>query len=158
MALLVGKQHLNKIDKKGRVSVPKPFRDIFESQGFRGLYAFPSFKFPAIELCGKALLERISQSLDTLAMFSDDQDDLATVIMNNAEELPFDPEGRIVLPKEFLDHAGLVTEALFVGGGARCQIWEPKAFAEQNRRAFERARSRGATLPLRPLIVGDKES
>jgi MraZ protein len=150
MALLVGKQHVNRIDKKGRVSVPKAFRDVFEAQGFRGLYAFPSFKFPAIELCGRAFMERIGASLDAFAMFSDDQDDLATVIMNNAEELPFDPEGRIVLPKAFLDHAGLVSDVLFVGGGARGQIWEPRAFVEQNRRALERARARGAVLPIRP--------
>lgn len=149
MALLVGKQHVNKVDKKGRISVPKRFRDVMERQGFRGLYAFPSFKFPAIETCGLALMRRMSESLDDLALFSDDRDDLVTVVMNNAEELPFDPEGRVVLPKEFLDHAGIASEAVFVGAGTRCQIWEPDAFAAHNKRAFASARARGATLPLR---------
>ncbi len=149
MALLVGKQHVNKVDKKGRISVPKRFRDAFEQQGFRGLFAFPSFKFPAIETCGLSLMKRMSDSLDDLALFSDDRDDLVTVIMNNAEELPFDPEGRVVLPKEFLDHAGIESDAVFVGGGTRCQIWDPQKFAAHNKQAFANARARGATLPMR---------
>lgn len=154
MALLVGR-HLNKIDKKGRVSVPKAFREAFAGQGFAGVYAYPLFKFPALEACGEAFMTRISESLDEgMAMFSDEQDDLATVIMNNAEPLPFDPEGRVVLPKHFLDHARLSSDAIFVGRGTRFQIWEPAAFEVQNRQAFERARSRGATLRLMP--AGEK--
>lgn len=148
MALLVGKQHINRIDKKGRLSVPKPFRDVFEAQGFRGLYAFPSFKFPAIEACGETLMVRLQASLDGLALFSDDRDDLATVILNNAEALPFDPEGRVVLPRDLLAHAGIVEDAVFVGAGSHCQIWAPAAFAAHNRQAFERARARGTVLPM----------
>ncbi len=155
MALLVGKQHVNRIDKKGRLSVPKPFRDVFEAQGFRGVYAFPSFKFPAIEVCGLALMKRLEASLDHLALFSDDRDDLAAIILNNAEALPFDPEGRVTLPAEFCAHAGIDGPALFVGGGARCQIWEPAAFAQRNRAAFDRARLRGAVLPMHPPAGDD---
>ncbi|MBM3564708.1 MAG: division/cell wall cluster transcriptional repressor MraZ [Alphaproteobacteria bacterium] len=158
MALLVGKQHVYRIDKKGRLSVPKSFRDVFEAEGFRGVYAFPSFKFPAIEVCGLALMKRLEASLDHLAMFSDDRDDLAAVVLNNAEALPFDPEGRIVLPAEFLAHAGIIGPALFVGAGARCQVWEPDAFAARNRAAFDRARARGAVLPMLKPGDGTEES
>ncbi len=150
MALLVGR-HKNKIDRKGRVSVPKPFRSTFAEQDFNGVYAYPLFKFPAIEVCDEAFMTRISLSLDDLDMFSDEQDDLATVIMNNAEALSFDPEGRIVLPKRFLDHAEIKSDAIFVGRGHRFQIWAPEAFELQNARAFDRARVRGATLPLRDV-------
>lgn len=155
MALLVGRQHINRIDKKGRVSVPKSFRDVFETQGFRGLYAFPSFKFPAIEACGQSVMARLQTSLDGLALFSDDRDDLATVVLNNAEALPFDPEGRVVLPRDFLAHAGITTEAAFVGAGSHCQIWAPAAFSAHNRQAFERARARGAVLPMAKARDGE---
>lgn len=151
MALLVGR-HVNKIDKKGRVSVPKAFREAFAGQGFAGIYVYLLFKVPALEAAGEAFMSRIGESLDeTMEMFSDEQDDLATIIMNNAEALPFDSEGRVVLPQQFIDHAGLSTDAVFVGRGARFQIWEPAAFEVQNRQAFERARARGATLRLKPL-------
>jgi MraZ protein len=148
MALFVGR-HVNKIDKKGRVSVPKPFRAVFQSQGETRIYAYPLFKHAAIEACGEDFMVRLSRSLDDLDMFSDEQDDLAAVILENAHALPFDPEGRIVLPKELLDHAGLSSQAVFVGRGARMQIWEPKAYESNRQTAFERARARGATLRLR---------
>lgn len=156
MALLVGR-HVNKIDKKGRVSVPKHFRAAFEGQSFRGVYAYPLFKHPAIEACDESFMARLSDSLDDMDMFSDEQDDLATVIMNNAEPLPFDPEGRVVLSKRLTDHAGITDEAVFVGRGRRFQIWSPSAFEDQNQRAFERARARGATLKLRPAPGGSEE-
>jgi len=149
MALVIGR-HTNKIDRKGRVSVPKPFRSAFADQAFSGVYAYPLFKHPAIEVCDEAFMTRISDSLDDLDMFSDDQDDLATVIMNNAEALAFDPEGRIVLPKRFLEHADIKSDAVFVGRGRRFQIWSPGSFEAQNQHSFDRARTRGATLRLRP--------
>ncbi len=157
MALFVGR-FVNKIDKKGRVSVPKPFRDAFANQSFAGLFAYPLFKSPAIEACDEAFMARLSESLDDLDMFSDEQDDLAAVILENAHSLSFDPEGRIVLPEELLFHAGIATQAVFVGRGARMQIWEPETYAEHAKKSFERARSRGATLRLRPRdAVGDGE-
>lgn len=152
MPLLVGR-HVNKIDKKGRVSVPKPFRDALlkgnGDGGFSGLYAYPLFKVHAIEACDEAFMQRLSESLDDLDMFSDEQDDLAAVILENAHALPFDPEGRIVLPPELTEYAGIDGQALFVGRGARLQIWNPEAYEPQRNQAFERARARGATLKLR---------
>ncbi len=156
MALLVGR-HVNKIDRKGRVSVPKPFRDAFKDQSFSGLFAYPLFKYPAIEACGEDFMNRISQSLDDLDLFSDEQDELAAVIMENAHPLAFDPEGRVVLPPELLEHAGITSEALFVGRGTRLQIWTPETYAKHARQTFEKARSRGATLKLRPSGSADGE-
>lgn len=153
MALLVGR-HVNKIDKKGRISVPKPFRAAYESPDFSGIYVFPSFKFPAIEVCARGFIERLSSSLDALAMFSDDQDDLA-VIIETAHELPFDPEGRVVLPHELIEYAGLSGEALFVGRGTRVQIWQPAAYEARREEALGRAKARGATLILGPSTDGN---
>ena len=47
MELFVGK-HFNKVDKKGRVSVPKPFRSALYKQTFKGVYVFPQFKYSAL--------------------------------------------------------------------------------------------------------------
>lgn len=157
VALLVGR-HVNRIDKKGRVSVPKPFRaslarsrvarQAADADAFTGLYAFPSFKYPALEACDEAFMLRLAEGLEDLDVFSDDQDDLAAVILENARELPMDGEGRIVLPDELRDFANIKGEVLFVGRGARMMMWEPKAYDAQRGDAFERAKSRGMTLKL----------
>lgn len=147
MALFVGR-YANRIDKKGRVSVPKPFRDAFEGQAFNGVFVYPLFKFNACEACGEDFMTRLSDSLEDLPMFSDEQDDLS-VILESAHRLPFDPEGRIALPPEILKATGVTSQALFVGRGRRFHIWEPKAYDANRGRAFDRARARGATLLLR---------
>lgn len=153
MALFVGR-HLNKIDKKGRTSVPKPFRASFEGQSFRGMYAYPSFKFPAIAACGEEFMILLSDSLTAETdFFSDDQDDLAAVILENATQLSFDGEGRVILPQDLLDHAGITDEALFVGRGREFFIWEPGAYETHSKQAFNRAREAKRTLKLK--VTGD---
>ena len=155
MALFVGK-HVNKIDKKGRVSVPKPFRATVQSRGFSSIYVYPRFKQRALEACDEEFMTRLSRSLDDLDLFSDDQDDLASVILANAHELTFDSEGRIALPADLAEYAEIKGEALFVGQGPRFQIWQPAAFEGFSAIAFERAKSRGATLKLaKPEETGE---
>lgn len=153
MAALIGR-HVNKIDKKGRVSVPKPFRDALSDQSFAGIYVFPSFKYSAIEAAGEDFIDRIVTSLDGLDMFSDEQDDLAAAILENSHSLPFDPEGRVVLPRDLIEYAGIKTQVAVVGRGTRFQIWDPKGYEGHRLQAFERARARGATLKLRPSGTG----
>ena len=154
MALLVGR-HLNKIDKKGRVSVPKPYREAVLAEGFAGVYIYPYFKYPALEGAGEAFMQRISASLeDNLELFSDAQEDLAAITLENTFQLAFDPEGRITLPSELCQHAGLDGQALFVGRGSRFQIWSPDAYDEHRGGALERAKRAGATLQLSPSPSG----
>ena len=150
MAALIGR-HINRIDKKGRVSVPKQFRDVLSGQGFEGIYTFPSFKYPAVEGCGEEFIQRIIASLDDLDLFSDEQDDLASTILENTHQLTYDTEGRIILPSAVLKHANINSEAIFVGRGKRFQIWEPTAYELHSSHSFSRAKKkgvRGSTAPF----------
>ena len=149
MALFVGR-HINRIDKKGRVSVPRPFRAALQAVGSQILYLYPLFKASAAEACDQAFMSRLSASLDDLDMFSDDQDDLAAIILESAHALNFDTEGRIQLPAEIIEHTSISIEVLFVGRGARFQIWSPRIYESNRSQAFERAKARSATLSLRP--------
>ena len=146
----------NKVDKKGRVSVPKPFRDHFAREGFSGVYVYPSIRFAAIEACGESYFRQLTQRLDdSLEMFSPEQDDLLIAILDNAHAAPFDPEGRIVIPAELLEMAAISTEARFVGRAHFFQIWQPQAHEEHRKRGLEQARARGVTLPPRPGSGGE---
>jgi MraZ protein len=143
--------HINKIDRKGRVSVPKPFRDSLGAlgPGFPGVYVYPSFTAAAIEGCSEEFMNRVSESISELNLFSEEQDDLASVLLGSAHALPFDPEGRVVLPDALIQHANLGTQAAFVGRGQSFQIWNPETYKEHSARAFERARARNMTLELK---------
>ena len=155
MAMLVG-QHVNKIDSKGRISVPKPFRANFQGASFSGLFVYPLFNQPALEACTEAYMERMIESLDSIDMFSEEQDDMAAVTVENTHQLAFDPEGRVVLPPELLEHAGIEAKAVFVGRGSRMRIWNPDMFRQASKASFESARARKATLSVRKP-TGDGE-
>ena len=144
--------HVHKIDRKGRVSVPAQFRAALLGQSFPGIIAFPSFResYEAIEACGMDRMELLSASLDRLDPFSDQRGDLAAVIFGAAVQLPFDGEGRILLPDHLRDHAGIGQQATFVGFGRTFQIWAPEAYAGFATAARQRAREARASLSLDP--------
>lgn len=140
--------HKNKVDKKGRVSVPKTFRALFEGEAFNGLYVYPSFRQPTLEACPESFMERIVDSIEDAPMFSDEYDDIS-IIVESAQRLPFDTEGRIVIPDEFRADVQIKDEIAFVGRGRTFQMWAPKVYEEMRKPAFERAKQRGLTLKLR---------
>jgi MraZ protein len=61
--------------------------------------------------------------------------------MGLVRELPFDPEGRITLPRSLAEDAGIGEEATFVGLGNRFQIWAPDRHATHHQAALARARA-----------------
>lgn len=139
----------NKVDRKGRVSVPATFRAALATQTFAGIIAFPSFRLTAIEGSGIDRMEEMSARHDSLSQFSEDHESLA-VIFADAQQLPFDGEGRIVLPESLAEHAGITESAAFVGLGKTFQIWEPGRFRAHQEELRARARNQGITLPPRP--------
>ena len=118
----------NKIDKKGRVSVPATFRSHLSSLGYNGFVSYPSFNHPALEACSQDRIEKLSNTIDSLNPFEEKRDFFATSILSESENLQFDTEGRISLSKKLLNHAKIKDNVLFVGLGKTFQIWEPKSF------------------------------
>ena len=147
MALFLS-TYVNKVDRKGRVSVPAPFRGTLSGQNYSGFVAFRSYRVPAIEALDMLRMEQISASADRLDLFSDEHDDLSATIFADATQLTFDGEGRITLPKDLADHADIADHAAFVGRGRTFQIWEPDAFIRHQEAARDRARSQRMTMRL----------
>ena len=155
MAVFIGTFE-NKVDRKGRVSVPAQFRQMLAGQSFQGIVAFRSYRAAAIEACGIDFMERLNDSVSSMDLFSDAHDDLAATIFADSQQLPFDGDGRIVLPPRLAEHAGIAERAAFVGKGPIFQIWEPGALEAHKEDARARARSQGLTLPLRPNQEGSR--
>ena len=118
----------NKMDKKGRVSVPANFRAYLNSLGYNGFISYPSFNHSALEACSQDRIEKLSSTIDTLNPFEEKRDYFATSVLSESENFQFDTEGRVSLSKKLLDHAQIKNNILFVGLGKTFQIWEPKNF------------------------------
>ena len=118
----------NKIDKKGRVSVPASFRSYLNSLGYNGFIGYPSFNNPALEGCSQDRIEKLSNTIDSLNPFEEKRDYFATSVLSGSENFQFDPEGRVSITQKLLNHANIKNSVLFVGLGKTFQIWEPRSF------------------------------
>ena len=118
----------NKIDKKGRVSVPSTYRSHLNSMGYNGFITYPSFNYSALEACSQDRIERLSSTIDSLNPFEEKRDYFATSVLSESVNLQFDTEGRVSLTQKLLDHSKIKNNILFVGLGKTFQIWEPKIF------------------------------
>ena len=63
---------INKIDSKGRVSIPSVFRSVLEYQGFPGVYIYPSFTSQAIDGGGQILIDQIAESVEKMQLFAEE--------------------------------------------------------------------------------------
>ncbi len=118
----------NKLDKKGRVSVPASFRSHLSNLGYNGVVCYPSFNNSSIEAWPQDRIEKISNAIDSLSPFEEKKDYFATSILSESVNLQFDSEGRISLTTKLLKHAKIKNSMLFVGQGKTFQIWEPTSF------------------------------
>jgi MraZ protein len=133
----------NKIDAKGRVSVPASFRAVLERDGYTqgsagGIYCYPSLDAPALDAGGQSLAKKIDGLLDGLPDYSDERDELSVALYGDVHILSLDQDGRIVLPEALRTHAGLSTHITFVGLGTKFQMWEPARFEDRRARAREK--------------------
>ena len=136
----------NKIDKKGRVSVPASFRSYLSNLGYNGVICYPSFNNQSIEAWPQDRVEKISNSIDTLSPFEEKRDFFATSILSESINLQFDSEGRISLTPKLLKHAKIKNSMVFVGQGKTFQIWEPTIFEKFKIKARKKANLNRANL------------
>ena len=118
----------NKIDKKGRVSVPATFRSYLNTMGYNGFISYPSFNHSALEACAQDRIEKLSSTIDSLNPFEEKRDYFATSVLSESESHQFDTEGRVSISEKLLNHAKIKNNILFVGLGRTFQIWEPTNF------------------------------
>ncbi len=149
----------NKIDSKGRVSVPASFRAILAKEDGEGIYCYPSLDAPALDAGGSRLVNQIGELLEELAPYGDEKDQLATALYGDSVMLKIDSDGRVNLPANLREHAGLLDKVVFVGLGGKFQIWEPEQFEAHRLQAREKVRELRKMLGVgrRPKGGGEAE-
>jgi MraZ protein len=151
-------QHQNRLDAKGRVSVPSAYRAALKQlTGSSEMILRPSFTHACIEAWPTLRFNELEKSLNALDVFSAEYEDLSTAIYADAYPIEPDKDGRILLPDALLKHAGLSDAVTFMGNGPIFQIWEPAAAAARAIEARTKAKERQQMLPaaaLAPVVIG----
>lgn len=142
----------NKVDAKGRVSLPSDYRAIVKELSTE-IVCYRSLNAPCIEGCLEDTLDKLATEIENSTdFFSETQDNLTNLIFGDAKRFPFDSTGRIVLSEKLLKHAGITDTAVFVGKGRKFQIWNPENWAK------EEARIRAEVMKKRPVLKQTKEA
>lgn len=141
---------INKVDSKGRVSLPADYRAITKDLSTE-IVCYRSLTSPCIEGCTEELLDKLATDIETsLDFFSQEQDEITSIIFGDAKRFPFDSTGRIMLSDKLLQHADIKDTAVFVGKGKKFQIWNPENWEK------EEAKIRKEVFKNRPSLKGDK--
>ena len=131
-------ESVHKVDQKGRVSVPAPFRRVLEegdpdwteglNPNFVLIYGMPSGHcLEGYTIEGAA---RLDEKVSRMGSFSRERRALERLLNTQSVYVAVDENGRIVLPQRLREMFGLEEEALFAGMGEHFQIWAPKAYGE----------------------------
>ena len=133
----------NRIDSKGRVSVPAAFRSVMAQSNIQDLYCFQDFVFPAISVGGSELLERFERQIAAGDPFSPEANEMSLLIHGGGVFMKLDSEGRLPVTDFIRDYTGITTDVTFVGRADHFQLWAPQTFEATQAAAREEFRMRG---------------
>ncbi len=119
----------NKIDKKGRVSVPASYRSQLELEG-GPLILFKSLQFKCIEGTSMKRMNQYVDAIDELDAMSNDAS-ILRMMMADSFEIKFDTEGRIIIPESLISFSKIENFAVFVGIGRSFLIWSKNEYLDQ---------------------------
>ena len=131
----------NRVDAKGRVSVPADFRAVLAREGADAVFLYPTPGAEALDAGGPALMQSVAGLMAGLGPYSEQRDVLSTAIFGDSAMVKLDGDGRIILPETMRSHAQIEDRVTFVGLGSKFQLWEPGRFAAHLQRAREDARA-----------------
>ena len=106
------------IDTKGRLIIPAKFRDVLGmefviSKGMDGcLFVYANEDWNAFE-----------QKLTSLPLINKEARQFARFFLAGAAQVELDKQGRILIPGNLRDFAGLDKDVVLVGVGSRVEIW-----------------------------------
>jgi MraZ protein len=130
----------HKLDPKGRLPVPAPFRRALAQSGAR------SVVLTVLDQCLAAYSPRewarLEERLSGLSPLSKPARALTRLLASRAVECPLDGQGRVLIPSPLRQAAGLTREAAVIGVLNRFEVWVPEswqAFLRESERLLEDA-------------------
>jgi MraZ protein len=115
-----------KIDPKGRLPVPPPFRKSLVQGGVATLVV--TLLDQCLAAYPPAEWERLEAQLAALPAFSKPVKALSRLLASRASDCEMDVQGRILLPPGLRAAAGLGREAVVLGVLNRIEVWAPEAW------------------------------
>jgi MraZ protein len=133
------------IDDKGRVAVPARFREelsegLILTRGFdKCLQAFP-----------RPVWQSLAQRVSALSMGSEEARQLRRLLFASAAEVEVDRQGRILIPQNLREYAGLAEQVVIAGMDAYFELWSSSRWSE----VLERLDTSGSSIAEQLAALG----
>jgi MraZ protein len=144
----------NRLDAKGRVSLPAPFRALLQKEGADAIYVHPALDQPTLDCGGSRLVSELQALVSRFPAYSRERDLLATAVFGMSQQVKLDGEGRFIVTDMMRTHAGITDQIVFVGIDSKFQMWSPERFAERQKAALDRMKGlldRLSAMPPEPV-------
>ncbi|MBP3729484.1 MAG: division/cell wall cluster transcriptional repressor MraZ [Lachnospiraceae bacterium] len=125
--MLMG-EYNHSLDAKGRIIIPAKMRDqlgesFVISKGMDGcLFVFPQAEW-----------EKVANKLQALPLTDAKVRQFSRIFLAGASEVELDKQGRVLLPQNLREEAGLEKDVVLCGVGNRAEIWAKERWADISR-------------------------
>ena len=128
-----------KVDAKGRVSIPAPFRRVIEESdpdwrdGLRPniVIVYGDDRQDWLEVYTMRATHEIDEQIEDMQRGSPERLLLEERMYGQSLEAQIDDDGRLVLPQRLREKIGLTSEAFFISAGDYFKIWKPETYGEK---------------------------
>jgi MraZ protein len=119
-------QFQHAFDEKGRLMIPARYRDELEG----GAYITQGFDRCLMVMTGN-YFKQVYDSLSSMNLADPSTRLLRRLILSNAYPIEADKVGRVLVPQNLRQFAGLSGEAIVAGQGEYFEVWTPEAWEAQ---------------------------
>ena len=129
---------VNKIDKKGRVSLPSIFRSALPKDYKNEIILSKSLRNNIIDGLSVNRVKEIAKRINNLDFFSEEYEDFTTSIFSEMLPTNLDKEGRFLIPEKLKVFANIIDEVAFIGQGYFFQIVNPEVALDLQKKSRTR--------------------
>ena len=119
------------LDDKGRLVVPSRYRERLLERSAGQLVVTVDRDGDSLLIYPLADWEPVQRELMQLPSLHAQSRRLQRLIVGHATDLTLDAHGRMLLPLELREFAGLDRRAMLIGQGNRCELWDESRWIER---------------------------
>lgn len=132
MAFFAG-YHIYTVDRKGRVNIPASFRKrLPEGDGISNVYLMvrevQSFHY--LTILPEDYFQKITKEIADASggPINPDPEGMRALLklMNSVQECHYDDQGRLIIPRDFLEKANIKDQVRIIGAVDYLQLWDPE--------------------------------
>ncbi|MFQ5771219.1 MAG: division/cell wall cluster transcriptional repressor MraZ [bacterium] len=115
-------------DDKNRLSIPAKYRQVMSDLKEKK-FVISALQDSRLTLYPESTFEnKIAKRIADLPQLDEDADEIRRNIGENTIDIPLDNQGRIIIPANFRQHAGINKKVKIVGCMNKFEIWNPETY------------------------------